>query len=116
MGKESRKTLLSMTDEEVYNKFENMSDDLDSVLCLPYDNEDIYEHSFCDKELIFNHETQGTEESNEELSGLLFNAEQTHLNQRGDFEFLDFEDQKEQELDDLLNYETQVEAPFALLF
>lgn len=117
--KESRKTLFSMTEEEIYNKFENMSDDLDSVLCLPYDNDGIYEHSFCDKELIFNHENQGTDETNDELSGLLFNAEQTHLNKRGEFEFLDFEGQQEQDLDDILNYKheiAQVEAPFALLF
>jgi len=113
--KESRKTLFSMTDDEIYNKFENMSDDLDSVLCLPYDNDGIYENSFCEKELIFNHENQG-EESNDELSGLLFNAEQAHLNKRGEYEFLDFEGQKEQDMDDMLIYENNVEAPFALIF
>lgn len=117
--KESRKTLFSMTEEEIYDKFENMSDDLDSVLCLPYENDGIYENSFCEKELIFNHENQGDEESNDELSGLLFNAEQAHLNKRGEYEFLDFEGQKEQDIDEMMNFENgigHVEAPFALLF
>merc|ERR1712183_706771 len=31
--------------EEIFSKFENMSDDLDSVLCLPYENDGIYENS-----------------------------------------------------------------------
>jgi len=117
--KESRKTLFSMTEEEIYNKFENMSDDLDSVLCLPYENDGIYENSFCEKELIFNHENQGDDEQNDELSGLLFNAEQAHLNKRGEYEFLDFEGQKEQDIDEMMNFENgigHVEAPFALLF
>jgi len=115
--KESRKTLFSMTDEEIYNKFENMSDDLDSVLCLPYDNDGIYENSFCEKELIYdNHENQGEEEANEVLSGLMFNAEQTSLKNR-EYEFLDFGGQKEQDLDEMLIYENdRVEAPFTLLF
>merc|ERR1712183_748052 len=117
--KESRKTLFSMTEEEIYNKFENMSDDLDSVLCLTYENDGIYENSFCEKELIFNHENQGDDEQNDELSGLLFNAEQAHLNKRGEYEFLDFEGQKEQDIDEMMNFANgigHVEAPFALLF
>jgi len=115
--KESRKTVFSISDEEMYQKFENMSDDLDSVLCLPYDNDGIYENSFCEKELIYdNHENQGEEEANDVLSGLIFNAEQTHLNKR-EFEFLDFEGQKEQDLDEMLIYQnSRVEAPFTLLF
>jgi len=115
--KESRKTVFSISDEEIYQKFENMSDDLDSVLCLPYDNDGIYENSFCEKELIYdNHENQGEEEANDVLSGLIFNAEQTHLNKR-EYEFLDFEGQKEQDLDEMLIYQnSRVEAPFTLLF
>jgi len=117
--KESRKTLFSMTDDEIYNKFENMSDDLDSVLCLPYDNEGIYENFSVEKELIYDsHENQGEEETNDVLSGLIFNAEQTHLNKR-EFEFLDFEEQKEQDLNELMIFDSEivrVEAPFTLLF
>jgi hypothetical protein len=92
----SRKTSFSVSLNESNQKFEDMSDDVVSVLCLDYEDDRIYDVSTHDHIYESVLDVQGEVEANDELSGLLFNAGSDHLVKR-EFEFLDFEDQDENE-------------------
>lgn len=95
----SRKTSFSISCDENY-KEEDISDSIISARCIDYEDEAIYELPNTEEEIIYEitQNVQGGVNANDELSGLLYNAGSDHLVKR-EFEFLDFEDQEENEVD-----------------
>merc|ERR1739848_563045 len=94
--KPSRKTSFSKSCEEVYNKFDNISDEVVSVLGLDYESEDVYEYTIPNDEFIYEDDSavQRDANNNDELSGLIFNAESDHLVKR-EYGILEFEEHDE---------------------
>ena len=117
--KTSRNASFDLFRDDFMNKYENMSDEVVSVLCLDFESDGAYEYSVSEEELIYENipNVQGEVNANDELSGLIFNNTGSNHLAKTEYEFLEFEDQNENDFTNLCNYEVVLNennTPFSL--